>query len=94
MGLASAAMGATGGAADDRLYIPPDAAIVNVTDFGAKPNDGADDTEALRAAIKKALSGSRYAAPPFIYLPAGQYDVSDSLEGRIGTDGWSSGWRV
>ena len=93
-GLLGATACVVNGADDDRMYIPPDAGVVNVIEFGAKPDDGQDDTEAIRSAIKKALSGSRYAAPPFIFFPAGQYDVSDSLEGRIATDGWSSGWRA
>ena len=38
--------------------------------FGAKPNDGADDTEA----IKKALATSGTA-----YLPAGEYNISEGF---------------
>lgn len=76
------------------MVFPADARIVRVTDFGAKPDDGKDDTEAIRAAIARTIDGpSRYAAPRFIYLPKGVYDISGPIEARIGTSGWSHGWR-
>lgn len=43
---------------------------INALAFGAKPNDGADDTEA----IKKAMS-----RPGTAYLPAGEYNISEGL---------------
>ena len=77
------------------LRFPADARIFKVTDYGAKPNDDVDDTEKIQAAIAAALgSGSRYSAPPFIYFPKGTYDVSAQLESRIGSGGWSDGWRA
>ena len=77
------------------LRFPADARIFKVTDYGAKPNDDVDDTEKIQAAIAAALgSGSRYSAPPFIYFPKGTYNVSAQLESRIGSGGWSDGWRA
>jgi hypothetical protein len=46
---------------------------VNVTDYGAKPSDGNDDTAAIRAAIDDSHSGDT------VYFPAGTYDVGDSI---------------
>ncbi len=77
------------------LRFPMDTRILKVTDYGAKPNDGVDDTKKIQAAIATALdSGSRYSAPPFIYFPKGTYDISASIESRIGIGGWSDGWRA
>jgi len=58
----------------DKLF-PPDA-VINVTlpPFNAKPNDGRDDTKAIQQAITDHVDTGRT-----IYLPAGVYDISDSL---------------
>ncbi|WP_009632915.1 glycosyl hydrolase family 28-related protein [Synechocystis sp. PCC 7509] len=77
------------------LQFPPDAGIFNVTDYEAKPNDGVDDTANIQLAIATALkSKSRYSALPFIYFPKGTYNISNQLESRIGSGGWSDGWRA
>ncbi len=77
------------------LQFPTDAGIFNVTDYGAKPNDGVDDTAKIQVAIATALkSKSRYSALPFIYFPKGTYNLSDQLESRVGSGGWSDGWRA
>lgn len=77
------------------IRFPPDARIIDVTKYGAKPNDGGDDTKAIQTAIAAALnSRNRYAAPPFIYFPKGTYNISDQLESRVGQGGWSDGWRA
>lgn len=77
------------------IRFPSDARILDVTKYGAKPNDGVDDTQAIQTAIAAALnSRNRYAAPPFVYFPKGTYNISDQLESRIGKGGWSDGWRA
>ncbi|PSB31239.1 glycoside hydrolase family 55 protein [Chlorogloea sp. CCALA 695] len=77
------------------LRFPADAGIFNVTDYGANPDDGIDDTAKLQLAISSALkSKSRYSAMPFIYFPKGTYNVSEQLESRTGRGGWSDGWRA
>ncbi len=83
------------------IRFPEDARIVRVTDFGAIPDDGLDDTQAIQNAIIFGLTDDptigrgRYGAPPFIYLPKGTYRISDSLETRTADHtGWSAGWRA
>ncbi len=77
------------------LRFPTDAGIFNVTDYGAKPNDGIDDTANIQKAIASALKAKpRYSAMPFIYFPKGTYNLSDGLESRTGRGGWSDGWRA
>jgi hypothetical protein len=83
-----------------RFQPPADSGIVNVRDYGAKGDGIADDTAAIARAISENIDKSRYRANPFIYLPAGTYLVSDSIEGRIIEEGrdqgkvWSAGWRA
>ncbi len=76
-------------------FLPRDIGYVSVLDHGAVPDDGKDDTAAIRAAIEEAIetSESRYATPRMVYLPIGTYLVSDTLQTRVGTGGWSKGWR-
>jgi Pectate lyase superfamily protein len=77
------------------LQFPADAGIFRVTDYGANPDDGVDDTAKIQLAIASALkSKSRYSAMPFIYFPKGTYNISDQIESRIGDSGWSDGWRA
>ncbi|MEM7119361.1 MAG: glycosyl hydrolase family 28-related protein [Chloroflexota bacterium] len=52
--------------------IPTVAMATNVTDFGAVPDDGLDDTQAIQDAIDATVSGA-------VFLPAGQYDISAPL---------------
>ncbi len=75
---------------------PKDAGIVNVkTDFGAKGDGATDDTQAIRAAIKRGIDKtSRYASPAFVYFPKGTYLVTDVLESKVDDGGWSGGWRA
>jgi hypothetical protein len=82
-----------------RFQPPADSGIANVRDYGAKGDGVTDDTAAIARAISENIDKSRYRANPFIYLPAGTYLVSDSIEGRIIGEGrdegkvWSAGWR-
>lgn len=57
--------------------IPTDARAFSVADFGAFPDDGIDDTQAIRDALAVArIPGSD---GKIVYIPAGVYDVSDAL---------------
>ena len=61
--------------------VAPTPGAVNVTSFGAKPNDTADDTAGFKSAIAKAATQPIYAAGPsgkpqgVVYVPAGTYRV-------------------
>jgi len=48
---------------------------LNVTQFGAKGDGRTDDTAAFKSAISRAFATGRN-----IYIPAGQYLISDTLE--------------
>lgn len=50
--------------------------ILNVTDYGAVPNDGNDDTAAVRQALARAEAINE---PVIIQFPAGQLDITDIL---------------
>ncbi|MCH5375331.1 MAG: glycoside hydrolase family 55 protein, partial [Planctomycetes bacterium] len=56
------------------MRFPADGGVLNVLDFGAVANDLEDDTAAIQAALDKYPNGNR-----IIYLPAGEYLVSDTL---------------
>src|SRR5688500_19477546 len=51
-------------------------AVVNVADFGAKPNDGQDDRAAIQRAIDASASGDT------IQFQAGTYNVNAELHAR------------
>ncbi|PXX31183.1 right-handed parallel beta-helix repeat-containing protein [Arenibacter sp. ARW7G5Y1] len=57
----------------------------NVSDYGAFPNDGKDDTESLRTAVAlaRAKTGS------ILFFPPGRYLISDSLAIKIQNDALS-----
>ena len=55
-------------------FTPPADAVVDVTDFGAIPDDGIDDTAAINAAFD--ASGRNRV----VYIPDGVYDVSDTIK--------------
>lgn len=76
--------------------LPPDSGVVNVREapYNAAGDGVTDDTEAIRAAVRYALEQSRYAAPPFVYLPEGVYKVTGPIEGKVSEIGWSGGWRA
>ncbi len=63
---------------DSEPWVFPDSAnVVKVTDFGAIPDDGKDDT----AAINKAFAKSHNL---IVYFPPGTYDVSDTIDTKKG----------
>lgn len=49
-------------------------ASINVADFGARPNDGVDDTSAIRAAINASSAGDT------IVISGGRFDIRDTIE--------------
>ena len=53
------------------LNIPYKSVVVNVQDYGARPNDGRDD----RAAIQDAIYAARDMGGGAVYFPAGTYDI-------------------
>ena len=68
------------------MPILPDAMVFDVTDarFGAVPDDGKDDTEAIQAAIQAAATlekspQGKFTRQQIIYLPEGTYHISDTL---------------
>ncbi len=72
---------------------PSDASVLNVRDFGAKGNGTDDDTKALQAAIDAAGpdTGPAFWQTKIVYLPAGTYVVSHTLERHYGEGMFGSG---
>ncbi len=64
----------TSAAFAENVVFPPDAGVVDVTTYGAVPNDGRDDTRAIQKALADHPTGNH-----LFYLPNGVYDVSDVL---------------
>jgi polygalacturonase len=56
--------------------------IINVVDYGAKPNDGKDDTKALRKAVEKCrtMPGS------VLVFPTGTYELKDAQAVQLEND--------
>lgn len=73
---------AMGAAAQTPITFPPDAGVLNAVDFGARPNDGGDDTEAIQRALDAFPNGNR-----IVYLAAGEWRVSDTLRWPKGEGG-------
>jgi Pectate lyase superfamily protein len=72
---------------------PADAGVLNVRDFGAKGNGTDDDTKALQAAIDAAGpdTGPAFWQTRMVYLPAGTYLVSHTLERHYSDGKFASG---
>ena len=67
------------------------AQVINVIDYGAKPNDEKDDTKALRKAVEKCrlTSGSTLVFPPGIYILKDEAAVqleNDVMVGKYGSE--------
>ena len=79
-----AAVGAAGAAGAEAAAPPPVPGALNVRDFGAIGDGVADDTGALRAAIAAAYRGyvpvTNTNLRDRVYLPAGVYRITDSIE--------------
>ncbi|MEM9015400.1 MAG: glycosyl hydrolase family 28-related protein [Verrucomicrobiota bacterium] len=56
------------------ITFPPDGGILDVTTFGAIPDDGKDDTTAIQEALDQFPSGNR-----IVYLPPGTFQVTRTL---------------
>ena len=56
------------------IQFPADAGVLNVTDYGAVPDDGLDDTAAIQGVLNSISSGNY-----IIYFPPGTYDISNRL---------------
>ena len=76
------------------------AAVLTNGVVNAVPDDGIDDTPAIRAAIAYALSDrpnyNRNGSPQFVYFPTGTYRITSEIQSRIddGTpNSWADGWR-
>ena len=59
-------------------------AVLNIREFGARPNDGRDDTKALQAAIDAA---SREPSGAAVYVPPGRYELFCPPVKLAGSDG-------
>jgi len=72
---------------------PADSGIVNVRDFGAKGDGRTDDTKALRAAIDAAGpdTGAFFWRTKIVWLPAGTYLVSGTLQRHYANGKFGSG---
>ena len=72
---------------------PADAGVLNVRDFGAKGNGVDDDTRALQAALDAAGpdTGAAFWQTQIVYLPAGNYIVSHTLQRHYGSGKFGSG---
>lgn len=56
------------------VFIEPDS--INVKDFGAIPNDGKDDSDAIQAAIDYAIKSKKSS---IVYFPPGIYDLNQGI---------------
>lgn len=63
----------------ERVRFPEDSGVLRVTDFGAVPDDGQDDTEALQRVLDAHPSGNHV-----FYFPSGRYLISRTL--RVALD--------
>jgi hypothetical protein len=65
----------------------PAGSVIDLTapPYSAVPDDGRDDTAALQRAISDHVGtghNTGYGAGRFLYLPAGTYEISDTLQAR------------
>ncbi|HHP7243462.1 MAG TPA: glycosyl hydrolase family 28-related protein, partial [Elainellaceae cyanobacterium] len=56
------------------IVFPDDAGVINVTSYGAIPDDSQDDTMAIQQALNEHPTGNH-----ILYFPNGVYDISDTL---------------
>lgn len=76
--------------ADDRTLRSKLQEFVSVKDFGAVGNGVADDTAAVQAAIDACIAG----AAAKLYVPAGEYKITSSLNIVVGTAATESGFVI
>lgn len=56
------------------IVFPDDAGVINITSYGAIPDDSQDDTMAIQQALNEHPTGNH-----IFYFPNGVYDISDTL---------------
>ncbi len=64
----------------------PPADAINIMDFGANPNDGIDDSAAIRRAIEEASRQGKA-----VVFPEGQFDIGSMIELRPGGSSYGPG---
>ncbi len=69
-------------AARGAITFPKDGGVLDVREYGAKADDGGDDTAAIQKALDAFPNGNR-----IVYLPAGEWVVSDTLRWPRGEGG-------
>lgn len=69
-------------AAQTPITFPKDGGVLDVREFGAKANDGVDDTVAIQKALDAFPNGNR-----IVYLPQGTWIVTDTLRWPKGEGG-------
>lgn len=69
-------------AAESPIAFPRDGGVLDVRDFGARPDDAADDTAAIQKALDAFPAGNR-----IIHVPAGRWIVRDTLKWPAGAHG-------
>ena len=73
-----------------RIWLPDDAAVFDVRDFGAVGDSVADDTAALQAAIDES-GGEGTERAGIVFLPSGTYRITDTLVVNRGKRGSAIG---
>jgi len=68
--------------AEAPITFPRDAGVIDVREYGARPNDRLDDTAAIQSALDAFPNGNR-----IVYLPAGIWMISDTLRWPAGRHG-------
>lgn len=68
--------------AENAITFPKDGGVLDVTAFGAKADDAADDTAAIQKALDAFPNGNR-----IVFLPAGTFIVTDTLRWPKGEGG-------
>lgn len=64
------------------IAFPADGGVLDVREFGARPDDDADDTAAIQKALDAFPAGNR-----IIHVPAGRWIVRDTLKWPAGAHG-------
>lgn len=93
LGAAAPGLARAADCAGDCVRFPPDSGIVNVRDFGAKGDGHTDDTAALLKAIDAAGpdTGAFFWRSKIVFLPAGTYRVSRTLQRHYPNGKFGSG---
>ncbi|MEX0324606.1 MAG: glycosyl hydrolase family 28-related protein [Puniceicoccaceae bacterium] len=69
----------------------PNMGWIDVTQYGATPNDGVDDTAAIQTLINQHIAGPRNGTGiKTIYFPEGVYTITDTLEWKNSIGEWQA----